>query len=128
MKQEPVSAANNKVSVRTYVIGYILALCLTLVAFYFVKAHVDSGHTFLSDNFMLAVVSVLAIVQLMVQLVFFLHLDKEARPRWNLMALLMAVLIIFIIVAGSIWIMYHLNYTMSPHQQDQYLLKQDGGI
>ncbi|HET7529182.1 MAG TPA: cytochrome o ubiquinol oxidase subunit IV [Candidatus Saccharimonadales bacterium] len=128
MRQESAKPRPAKISARTYVIGYILALCLTLVAFYAVKAHVDSGHTFLSDNFMLAIISVLAIVQLMVQLVFFLHLDKESRPRWNFMAFLLALMFIFILVAGSIWIMYHLDYSMTPHQQDQYLIKQDGGI
>lgn len=128
MNQEPAKTKNGRISARTYIIGYVLALCLTLVAFSAVKAHVNSGHTFLSDNFMLVILSVLAIVQLMVQLVFFLHLDKESRPRWNFMAFLLALMFIFILVAGSIWIMYHLNYSMTPHQQDQYLIKQDGGI
>lgn len=128
MNQKPEQNKPPKTTVRTYVTGYVLALCLTLVAFSLVQAHVNSGHTFVSDNLMLAVLSALAIVQLMVQLVFFLHLDRESRPRWNLLVFGLAIMFIFIVVAGSIWIMYHLNYRMTPRQQDQYLIKQDGGI
>ena len=77
---------------------------------------------------MVAALAVLAITQLLVQLVFFLHIDKERKPRWNLAVLLFAALIVFIIVGGSLWIMYHLNYNMSPQQMNQYMLQQDGGI
>jgi len=128
MSEKPQKNQKGRVTAYTYIFGYILALCLTLVAFSMARAHVNSGHIYPSDGFMLAILSVLAIVQLMVQLVFFLHIDKESRPRWNLMAFGIAIVIIFILVAGSIWIMYHLNYNMTPHQQEQYLRQQDGGI
>jgi cytochrome o ubiquinol oxidase operon protein cyoD len=112
----------------TYITGFGLSLGLTLVAYLLVKRHLSSHHIYPSDNFMLVGLSILATVQFIVQLIFFLHLDRESKPRWNLTVLLGALVVVGIIVAGSIWIMYHLNYNMSPEQQNHYLLKQDGGI
>ena len=115
-------------TVLSYTAGFILSIALTATAFSLVHRHVQSGHTTPSDNFMIAALSVLAITQLFVQLIFFLHLDRESKPRWNLLVLTFAVLIVMILVGGSLWIMYHLNYNMSPQQMNNYLLKQDGGI
>jgi cytochrome o ubiquinol oxidase operon protein cyoD len=57
--------------------------------------------------------------------VFFLHLGRESKPRWNLNALLFAVLVVVIIVFGSLWIMHNLNYHMqNPQQINKYLRSQ----
>ena len=112
----------------TYISGFVLSLGLTIMAYLLVRRHIDSHHLYPSDNFMLGALGALAGVQLIVQLVFFLHLDKEARPRWNLAVLLGALVVVGIIVIGSLWIMYHLNYNMSPQQMNNYLLNQNGGI
>jgi cytochrome o ubiquinol oxidase operon protein cyoD len=53
-----------------------------------------------------------AIVQILVHLHYFLHLDTSSALRWNLLALLFAVLIITLFVGGTLWIMYHLHYRM----------------
>ena len=111
-----------------YIIGFTLSLVLTLTAFWLVHKHVASGHVFPSDRFMTVAIMALAIVQLMVQLVYFLHLDRESKPRWNLGALLFMLMILLIIVIGSLWIMSNLNYRMSgsPSQVNQYIQSQDG--
>lgn len=115
-------------SVLTYSTGFVLSLALTLMAYAAVRHHVSTHHLFPTDDTMLFILSTLAISQLVVQLVFFLHLDKESKPRWNLMVLIFAAIIVFIIVGGSLWIMYHLNYNMTPQQMNNYLQQQDGGI
>lgn len=112
----------------TYILGFVLSLALTLAGYLLVKSHIANHHLSPSDTFMTAVLPLLAIIQLFAQLIFFLHLDKESKPRWNLLVLSFAALIVLVIVVGSLWIMYHLNYNMTPQQQNDYLLKQDGGI
>jgi len=124
-------------SIHSYVIGYVLSLALTAAAFSVVKKHIDSGHLFPSDGMVLAILAVLAITQLFVQLVFFLHLDRESKPRWNAAVLGLAVVVVFILVAGSIWIIGNLNYHhpgqagshshgLNPAQTDQTIIKDEG--
>lgn len=112
----------------TYVSGFVLSLALTMCAYLLVKRHVANHHISPTDTFMVIGLSILALTQLVAQLVFFLHLDTESKPRWNLVVLGFAVVIVVIVVAGSLWIMYHLNYNMTPRQQSNYLLHQDGGV
>jgi cytochrome o ubiquinol oxidase operon protein cyoD len=94
-------------SVVTYTLGFGLSIVMTLAAFATVVYHIlpKSGTLF---------IVCLAVGQLLVQLLCFLHLGSEARPRWNLLIFLLAVLIIAIIVGGSLWIMANLNYNMMP--------------
>ncbi|MBS0629252.1 MAG: cytochrome o ubiquinol oxidase subunit IV [Verrucomicrobia bacterium] len=56
----------------------------------------------------------IAIVQVVLQLIFFFHLGLEDKPAWNLITFLFVVLVILIIVGGSIWIMSNLNYNLMP--------------
>jgi heme/copper-type cytochrome/quinol oxidase subunit 4 len=62
----------------------------------------------------------LAIAQLITQLLFFLHLEKEPKPRWNLLVLSFAVTVAVILVFGSLWIMQNLNYRHGGHNGSQY--------
>ena len=107
---------------KAYVTGFLISLIFTLIAWGIVNRHVTNGHHLYSHLFINIIVLSLAILQLVVQLIFFLHLGREKRPRWNLQALLAAVGIIIILVVGSIWIMNNLNYSMmniTPSQEDR---------
>jgi cytochrome o ubiquinol oxidase operon protein cyoD len=95
-------------SLRSYVTGLVLALLLTACPFWMVITGAVSGPTAV-----LGVVA-LALVQVLVHLVFFLHMNGSSGQRWNLIAFLFTILIIGILVGGSIWIMYHLNHNMMP--------------
>lgn len=108
---------------RTYITGFLLSVVLTFVAFALVHIHVTHHHTYPSDNFMMVVLPALAVIQLFVQLVFFLHMGRESKPRWNAYALAFAVTVVLIVVIGSLWIMSNLNYRMmySPEQIQRYL-------
>lgn len=105
-----------------YVVGFGLSLLLTFLAYGIVMAR-----TF-SSSLTISLIVFFAIIQLFVQLVFFLHLGREARPRWRLVALGFGVLVVGIVVFGSLWIMDNLNYNMmhSPDKMHEYIHKQGG--
>jgi len=105
---------------KSYITGFLLSIVLTLAAYFLVANHL------LTDKILLTSILGLAVVQLMIQLLFFLHLGKEKKPRWNLMILISFVGIILIIVVGSIIITSHLNYNMMPKDMGQYMLQEEG--
>jgi cytochrome o ubiquinol oxidase operon protein cyoD len=108
------------VTFKSYVRGYVASLCLTLTAYLLVAHHA------LSTKWMLvALVIGLALTQFLVQLVFFLHLGKETKPRWKLVVFLFMIMVVCILVFGSLWIMNNLNYRMTPAQVNQYMNSQD---
>ncbi|HUC20924.1 MAG TPA: cytochrome o ubiquinol oxidase subunit IV [Candidatus Polarisedimenticolaceae bacterium] len=105
----------------TYVIGFVLSLALTLEAYALVINHVLSG------SWLLAAIMATAVVQLMVQLIFFLHLGSESKPKWNLVVFLFMLMVLFILVLGSLWIMHNLNYhMMSPAETNTYIIHDEG--
>lgn len=109
---EIYSSRPSEGSLPSYLLGFALALVLTAAAFWLVM----SGGV--SRTAALTGVSVLAVVQIAVHLVFFLHMNRSADGRWNRMAFLFAVIIIGILVAGSLWIMNHLHHHMMPMSMD----------
>jgi len=107
-------------TLRTYVIGFVASIVLTLGAYLLVTHHL------LSRRLLIAAVIGLALVQFLVQLLFFLHLGRESKPRWKLMVALFMVMVVLILVFGSLWIMTNLNYRMSPEQINTYMNNQSG--
>lgn len=93
-------------SVKTYLIGFILSVILTVIPFYMVIEETAS------TSVLLATVVITAVVQILVHLVCFLHMNTASEERWNLIAFLFTLLIIGIVVVGSLWIMYNLNINM----------------
>lgn len=107
-------------TVSKYVTGFILSLLLTLAAY----ALVVGGST---HPWLLLILGVLAILQMIVQLVFFLHLGDEARPRQKLWSFIFMVIVLLILVVGSIWIMYNMNYNMNhmtSEEKELYMLEE----
>ena len=115
-----------EVSVSSYVTGFGLSMALTLGAYSLVRIHLNNGHTAPSDQNLLYLVAVLAVVQLFVQLIFFLHMNRETKPRLNGLIMSFAALIVLIIVGGSMWIMTNLNYNMPVNQSDNMIIKDEG--
>ncbi len=102
-------------------VGFFLSLILTYEAYLLVTYHI------LSDRLLLAAVVVAAVMQLVVQLVFFLHLGSESKPRWNLIVFLFTLMVLVILVFGSLWIMHNLDYhMMSPVETDTYIQHEEG--
>jgi cytochrome o ubiquinol oxidase operon protein cyoD len=93
-------------SVKSYLIGFILSIILTVIPF----AMVMNGTA--SHSTILAVVVGMAVIQVVIHLIYFLHMNTSSEERWNLVALLFTAMIIGIVVVGSLWIMYNLNINM----------------
>jgi cytochrome o ubiquinol oxidase subunit IV len=91
---------------RSYLTGFVLALVLTAIPFGLVYFDL------LAVGPAVAVIAVAAIVQVGVHLRFFLHIDFKRTPREDLLALVFAGFLIFIMVGGSLWIMIDLYYRM----------------
>lgn len=90
-------------TIASYVFGFILSIILTLVSYSIVTTDLFTGWP------LVFVLGGLAVTQAVVQLLLFLHLGAERRPRWNLIVFLFMALVIFIIGGGSLWIMYNLD-------------------
>lgn len=98
---------------KSYIIGFILSIVLTLAAYIPVSIHANSHHEMISHVTIIWFIIPLAFVQLIVQLLFFLHMGQEEKPRWKLAMLVSFFGIVLIVIIASIWIMTHLNYNMS---------------
>ncbi|MEO7904897.1 MAG: cytochrome o ubiquinol oxidase subunit IV [Candidatus Saccharimonadales bacterium] len=105
-----------------YSAGFIGSLVLTLTAYYLVTSSTFTGMT------VATIIVGLALIQCAVQLVFFLHLGQESRPRWRLITMFAMLAIFIVIIFGSIWVMYDLNGRMMPTEQEmiKYMDKQGG--
>lgn len=90
-------------------IGSVLAIILTVIPFWLVM----SGPT-LSPAWTAAIIFAFAIVQIIVHVAFFLHLDTRSEGGWTLLSFLFTAVIVILTIGGSIWVMYHLNTNMMP--------------
>jgi cytochrome o ubiquinol oxidase subunit IV len=93
-------------STKKYLVGFTLAVLLTLVSFGLATIAGFSKFSALAGLFFAA------ILQMLVHLHFFLHLDRSSKQRWNMITLVFSALLIFIFVGGSIWVMATLNARM----------------
>ena len=93
---------------RGYVIGYVLAILLTIAAFAIAPAKNMAPFS------IEAALVVLAVAQMLVHLIFFLHISTAPAQKTNILAFTATMLIIGIVVIGSLWIMSHLASNMMP--------------
>lgn len=114
---------HEKLTIKPYVIGFVLSLVFTFVAFFIVDQHVTAK--LFSYEAVIIIILCLAVAQLFVQLFFFLHMGKEKGPKWNLAVFISFISVILMIVIASLWIMYHLNYNMSGHDMEQKILEKE---
>lgn len=100
--------AEAHVSLKSYLIGFALAVALTAVPFGLVMAGALPTQT------LVPICVGFAVVQMVVHLVFFLHMNTSSSQWWNNAAFVFTLIIVAIVVGGSIWVMYHLNTNMMP--------------
>lgn len=94
------------ISLRTYIVGLVLSLVLTLLPYFML---LDRG---LPEEILILGIILFALFQLLVQSVCFLHLNASSEGKWNLATFLFTVMVVVILVVGSLWIMAHLDYNM----------------
>jgi len=99
-------------SMRDYAIGFILSVILTAIPFWLVMARPLPATT------TAALVMGFAAVQMIVHMIFFLHMNGKVEGGWTMTALLFTIIIVIIMMSGSLWVMYHLNTNMMPSVHD----------
>jgi cytochrome o ubiquinol oxidase operon protein cyoD len=103
--------------VRGYALGLALSIVLTIASFLVARTHIIYG-----PGIPMALVA-LAIAQMGIQLVFFLHITTAPDNTNNVLALAFGVLIVFVLVFGTVWVMDHMNHNMMPTER---LMKMEG--
>jgi len=121
MMQPGVTKQQSRAKYMTYIIGFVLSLITTLISYFLVVYEVWP------KEMLTYVVMGIAVLQLFIQLVFFLHLGRGSR--WKVVTFAFALLVVLIVVVGSLWIMHNLDYNMmhmSPDQMTQYMKAHEG--
>jgi cytochrome o ubiquinol oxidase operon protein cyoD len=112
---EPEESAGHWV--RNYLVGLGFATILTIASFWAAASHLIWGPA------VPVALIVLAIAQMGVHLVFFLHITTGPDNTNNVLALAFGLLVVFLLVAGSIWIMANLNANMMPQPSMDQLMQ-----
>jgi cytochrome o ubiquinol oxidase operon protein cyoD len=92
-----------------YVIGFLLSVVLTAIPFWLVMDKV-----FADPKTTVFIVMAFAVVQILVHMVYFLHLNTSSEGGWNMLALIFTMVLVVITLSGSLWVMYHMNTNMMP--------------
>jgi cytochrome o ubiquinol oxidase operon protein cyoD len=101
------SMGAGKAGLKSHMTGFVLSVVLTVFAFG-LALHIPA----LPSRTVQIMILAAALVQMMVHLICFLHLDASAAMRWNVLALLFTAMIMFLFVGGTLWIMFNLNSRM----------------
>lgn len=110
-------------SFKSYTVGFICSVTLTLVAFTLVSTNLFTGGA------IIVIILLLALVQLAVQAIFFLHLGRDSSQRWNLTVFVFMLIIVIILVTGTLWIMRSLGYNhehRSPGKINTDIVRDEG--
>jgi cytochrome o ubiquinol oxidase operon protein cyoD len=102
-------------SLRGYLIGFGLSVVLTAIPFWLVMSDASDNKQMIA-----LVIMAFAVVQIVVHMIYFLHMDTRSEEGWTMMALIFTLIMVVIALTGSLWVMYHLNANMMPvHDMSQ---------
>jgi len=109
-------------AVKRYIIGGLGSVFFILLTYMMV-----TREWFANPMSIAFFVLLFAFMQLILQLVTFLHVQTETKPRWKSIGFVSSTIMILVVVGGSIWVMYNLNYRMhtSPEAMQEYMLQQN---
>lgn len=96
-------------SLRGYITGFLLSVVLTAIPFWLVMNDVLGNSTLTA-----IVIMLFAAVQIVVHMVYFLHMNSRSEGGWTMLALIFTIIVVAIALAGSLWVMFHLNTNMMP--------------
>lgn len=97
-----------------YLTGFILSVILTAIPFWLVM-----GEVLDSKLFAAVLILLLAAVQVVVHMIYFLHMNTRAEGGWSMTALIFTLILVAIMLCGSFWVMYHLNTNMMPQMSPE---------
>jgi len=121
MKKPQLETRHHHPAYKSYVVGFILSVITTVTAYFFVV------NSLLPTEALIYIILILAIIQLVVQMVFFLHIGRGSR--WKTLTFVFTLLVVLIIVIGTLWIMHNLDYNMmhmSPDEVHTYMEQHEG--
>jgi cytochrome o ubiquinol oxidase operon protein cyoD len=95
-------------SVGSYLFGFVVSVVLTAIPFAMVMMHAMPIGT------LIPVIIGVGVVQIIVHLIYFLHMNTSSSQGWNNAAFVFTLIVVGILVVGSLWVMYHLNANMMP--------------
>ena len=107
-------ASSHHGSFKDYLIGFVLAAVLTAIPFWIVIYDV-----FRNPRVGAVVILIFAFVQIVVHMVYFLHMNTKSEGGWTVLALIFTSILVVITLAGSLWVMEHLDYNMMPMEPAQ---------
>jgi cytochrome o ubiquinol oxidase operon protein cyoD len=107
-------------TMKSYVIGFILSLVFTFIPYSLVVNKTVTGTA------LLVTIVGFALIQMLIQITFFLHIGRGPKPNWNLFFFIATFGIILVVVGGSIMIMNNLHYNMSPEDKVKKLANDEG--
>jgi cytochrome o ubiquinol oxidase operon protein cyoD len=96
-------------SLRDYTIGFILSVILTAIPFWLVM-----GKVFNNSSTTALVILGFAAVQIVVHMVYFLHMNARSEGGWNMLSMIFTIVLVVITLSGSLWVMFHMNANMMP--------------
>ena len=99
-------------TLKDYVIGFVLSAILTAIPFWLVMGDVSW-----SKQTIAFVIVAFAAVQMVVHMVYFLHMTPKSEDGWTLTSLVFTLILVVITLAGSLWVMYHLDSNMMPRHE-----------
>jgi cytochrome o ubiquinol oxidase operon protein cyoD len=100
-------------SFREYMIGFGFSAILTIIPFWLVMGEVIDH-----KGLTIFIVVIFGVAQMLVHMVYFLHLNATSEDGWNIISLAFTIMLVAIAVAGSVWVMYNLDNNMMPSMQD----------
>ncbi|MTH60193.1 cytochrome o ubiquinol oxidase subunit IV [Paracoccus litorisediminis] len=101
-------------SFKSYMTGFVLAVILTVIPF-----GVVMGGGFDSRVMTVGLVVLCAVAQVLVHMIYFLHMNSSAEEGWTLLSAIFTIVIVVIMIAGSLWVMFHLNTNMMPQMNHE---------
>ena len=96
-------------SLRDYLIGFGLSVVLTAIPFWLVMSGALPSKA--ATGF---VIMGFAVAQIVVHMIYFLHMNAKSDEGWTMVALVFTLILVVITLAGSLWVMHHLNVNMMP--------------
>ena len=111
---------NERKTMESYVIGFVLSLIFTFFPYYMVVNQIVTGTA------LLVTILGFAVIQMIVQIVFFLHLGRGPKPFYNIVFFAFTIVAILVVVGGSVVIMNNLHYNKSTSDQTKSLINGEG--
>lgn len=97
-----------------YVTGFILSVILTAIPFWLVMADIITDRTM-----GVLVLGGFAMAQIVVHMIFFLHMNGKVQGGWTMVSAIFTIVFLAIVIAGTLWVMFHMNKNMMPSHDMQ---------